>query len=566
MASAHESGPRRWVPGVALLGAYQRRFLRPDALAGLTLWAMLVPQSIGYAALAGMPAVAGLYAALGAMLLYWVWGSSRELSVGPESTVAILVATILAPRAEPGSDQHVAFAVTLALLVGLVLVIGGLFRLGRIADFLSRPVLAGYVFGSGVLIVVSQLADLFGLDVDASLYLTEVGAVLRNLGQANPTAVAIGLGSIAVILLLRRFVPAVPGALVAVVLGSLLVAVADVDVDVVGAFPTGLPTVGVPDVSWGDVGGLVGPAFAIALLVYPDSVLTGQSLATAGRYRLSANREFFGIGAANVGSGLLGGFAVNGSQSRSFVLRDAGARTQVANLVAAVLVVLTLLLLAPAFDYLPTAVLAGIVIVAGLGLLAVDEFRALWRYRRIEFWLGITTAVAVLTLGMLVGILVAVGLSLLQVVLRAASPHDAILGRLPGTDTYRDTADHPDAQTTPGLLVYRFDAPLFFANAAQLRDTILATIGAADPPITRVLLDCELIYDIDSTGAQTLTELLDTLDQRGVQLTLARVRTEIRDELDTAGITARLAPPGIYLEVDDGVREYQAHEQRQDIG
>jgi len=371
--------------------------------------------------------------------------------------------------------------------------------------------------------------------------------------------VAIGLGSIAVILLLRRLVPAVPGALVAVVLGSLLVALADVDVDVVGAFPTGLPTVGLPEVTWGDVGGLVGPAFAIALLVYPDSVLTGQSLATAGRYRLSANREFFGIGAANVGSGVLGGFAVNGSQSRSFVLRDAGARTQVANLVAAVLVVLTLLLLAPAFDYLPTAVLAGIVIVAGLGLLAVDEFRALWRYRRVEFWLGITTAVAVLVLGMLVGILVAVGLSLLQVVLRAASPHDAILGRLPGTDTYRDTVDHPDAQTTPGLLVYRFDASLFFANAAQLRDTILATIDAAEPPIARVLLDCELIYDIDSTGAQTLTELLDTLDQRGVELTLARVRTEIRDELDTAGITARLAPPGIHLEVDDGVREYEGH-------
>ncbi len=546
----------RWVPGVAMLRRYRWFNVRPDVLAGTTVWAMLVPQSIGYAALAGMPAVAGLYAALGALALYWLWGSSRELNVGAESTVAILVATILAPRAEPGSEEHVAFAVTLALLVGLVLLIGGVLRLGRVADFLSRPVLAGYVFGSGVLIVVSQLTGLLGIAVDSSLYLTEIGAVLRNLDQTNLAALGIGLGSIAVILVLRRVAPAVPGALVAVVLSSLLVGLTAVEVAVVGAFPVGLPEVGLPEVTWADVGALIGPAFAIALLVYPDSVLTGQSLARAGGYRLSADREFFGIGAANLGAGLLGGFAVNGSQSRSFVLRDAGARTQVANLWAAALVVLTLLLLAPAFDYLPAAALAGIVIVAGLGLLGVADFVALWRFRRIEFWLAVVTAVAVVGLGMLTGILVAVGLSLLQVVLRAANPHDAVLGRLPGTDTYRDTADHPQAQTTPGLLVYRFDAPVFFANVGQLRDGLLRALDATSPPASDVLLDCELVYDIDSTGVQVLAELLDTLDRRGVTLALARVRTEIRDELAVAGITNRLREPGIYLEVDDGVTDF----------
>ena len=546
------------VPGIGVITAYRRAFVRPDLLAGLTVWAMLVPQSIGYAALAGMPAVAGLYAALGAMLLYWLWGSSRELNLGPESTVAIMVATILAPMAEPGSDEHVAYAVTLALLVGLVLVVGGLFRLGRIADFLSRPVLAGYVFGSGILIVTSQLAGLLGIDIDASLYLTEIGGLLRNLDQTNTAALGIGLGTIAVILVLRRLAPAVPGALVAVLAASLLVVATRLNVEVVGAFPTGLPAVGLPEVSLSDVTRLIGPAFAIALLVYPDSVLTGQSLATAGRYRLNANREFFGVGAANLGSGLLGGFAVNGSQSRSFVLRDAGARTQVANLWAAGLVVLTLLLLAPAFDYLPTAALSGIVIVAGLGLLDVGEYRVLWRYRRAEFWLAAFTAVAVLALGMLVGILVAVGLSLLQMVLRAASPHMAVLGRIPGTDTLRDLEDHPDAEVTPGLLVFRFDAPLFFANAGRLRDGVLTAIDEADEPVERVLLDAELVYDVDSTGAQVLLELLDSLDDRGVPLVLARVRTEIRDELDAAGITERLADPGIYLEVADGVGDYRS--------
>ncbi len=546
------------IPGFGILASYRRDFVRPDLLAGLTLWAMLVPQSIGYAALAGMPAVAGLYAALGAMLLYWLWGSSRELNLGPESTVAIMVATVLAPRAEPGSDEHVAYAVTLALLVGLVLVIGGLFRLGRIADFLSRPVLAGYVFGSGILIVSSQLAGLLGIDVDASLYLTDLGGLLRNLDQTNLGALGIGLGTIAVILLLRRVAPVVPGALVAVLAASLLVLATDVGVEVVGAFPTGLPAVRLPDVTASDVGSLIGPALAIALLVYPDSVLTGQSLASASKHRLSANQEFFGVGAANIGSGLLGGFPVNGSQSRSFVLRDAGARTQVANLFAAALVVLTLLVLAPAFDYLPTAALAGIVIVAGLALLDVAEFRLLWAYRRSEFWLAAFTAAAVLGLGMLVGILIAVGLSLLQVLLRAASPHTAVLGRLPGTDTFRDVADYPDAETAPGLLVYRFDAPLFFANAGLLRDEVLAAIDGADEPVRRVLLDAELVYDVDSTGAQVLLELLDSLDDRGVPLALARARNEICDELDAAGITPRLAEPGIYLEVDDGVADYNS--------
>ena len=253
---------------------------------------------------------------------------------------------------------------------------------------------------------------------------------------------------------------------------------------------------------------------------------------------------------------------MNGSQSRSFVLQAAGARTQVSNLWAAGFVVLTLLLLAPALDYLPTAALSGIVIVAGLGLLDVAEFRLLWQYRPTEFWLATLTAAAVLALGMLVGILVAVGLSLLQVILRAASPHTAVLGRLPGTDTFRDVADHPDAETTPGLLVYRFDAPLFFANAGRLRDGILIALDTAEEPGHQVLVDAELVYDIDSTGAQVLLELLDNLDDRGVTLTMARVRSEIRDELDAARITGRLAGTGIYLEVDDGVAAYRSVEGR----
>ena len=497
------NGFGRFVPGIAMLAAYDGTWFRPDLLAGLTVWAMLVPQSLGYASLAGMPTEYGLYAALGALAVYWLWGSSRELNVGPESTVAIMVATILASQVAAGSEEYVEAAAVLAIMVGLVLLIGGIFRLGRIADFLSRPILAGYVFGSGILIVVSQLPDLLGIEVDSSLYMTDIGGVVRNLDQIDATSLTLGVATILIVVGMKRFARAIPGALVAVVLTTIAVAAFDLDVDTVGAFPSGVPIPGIPNVSLDLVVGLIGPAFAVALLVYPDSVLTARSLAVINKYRLDADREFFGIGAANIGSGFVGGFPVNGSQSRSFVLSDAGAKSQVSNLWAAAFVLLTLLLLAPLFEYLPMAALAGIVIVAGAGLLDPSEFTALWRYRRTEFWLAVITIGAVLTLGMLGGILVAVGLSLLLVVLQASSPSTALLGRLPGTDTYRDVADHPDAETFPGLLIYRFDAPLFFANAGQMRSDISAAIDEADPPIQDVLFDAEAVYDVDSTGAQT---------------------------------------------------------------
>jgi SulP family sulfate permease len=553
---AVSDGFGRFVPGIAMLASYKGSWFRPDLLAGLTVWAMLVPQSLGYASLAGMPTEYGLYAALGALAVYWLWGSSRELNVGPESTVAIMVATILASQAAAGSEEYVEAAAVLAIMVGLVLLIGGIFRLGRIADFLSRPILAGYVFGSGILIVVSQLPDLLGIEVDSSLYMTDIGGVVRNFDQTDVTSLALGAATILIVVGMRRFAKAIPGALVAVVLATVAVAAFDLEVDAVGAFPSGIPIPGIPTVPLDLVAGLIGPAFAVALLVYPDSVLTARSLAVVNQYSLDADREFFGIGAANIGAGFLGGFPVNGSQSRSFVLSDAGAKSQVSNLWAALFVLLTLLLLAPLFEYLPMAALAGIVIVAGAGLLDPSEFRALWHYRRTEFWLALTTIVAVLTLGMLGGILVAVGLSLLVVVLRASSPSTAILGRLPGTDTYRDIADHPDAETFPGLLIYRFDAPLFFANAGRMRSDISEAIDEADPPVHVVVLDAEAIYDIDSTGAQMLLEMLDALDKLGIGCAMARVRTELRDEFLTIGLDERLAGDGIYLEVDDAVVAY----------
>ena len=558
-SSPPSTGVARFAPGVAMLGSYEKSWFRLDFFAGLTVWAMVVPQALGYSSLAGMPSVNGLYAAVAAMLIYWLWGSSRELNVGPESTVAIMIATVLAPLATAGSEEYVDLAAMLAILVGLVLLLGGIFRLGRIADFLSRPILAGYVFGSGLLIIGSQLADLTGIEVDAGLYATDVGAILRNLDMIDWTTMLLGLGTVAVVVLVKRFLPAVPGALVAVALATAVAYFADLDVAVVGEFASGLPIPAIPSVTLSQIASLIGPAFAIALLVYPDSVLTGRSLATVNKYRLDPNKEFFGIGAANIAAGFFQGFAVNGSQSRSFVVSDAKGRSQVANLWAAGFTILTLLFLAPLVAELPLAALAGVVIVAGFGLLGIGEFRALWRYRKIEFILGIITILAVLFLGMLVGILVAIGLSLLEIVMRAASPHTAVLGRVPGTDTYRDVVDHPDAETFSGLIIFRFDAPLFFANAGRFREGIADAIEGSETPVTHVLVDSEAIYDIDSTGAQMFVELVTDLREDGVALAMARVRTEIRDEMVSAGIEDRIGITGIYLEVDDGVEDYLAN-------
>jgi len=546
----------RIAPGVAALGDYERSSFRPDLLAGVTVWAMLVPQALGYSSLAGMPTVNGLYAALGAMLIYWIWGSSRELNVGPESTVAIMVATVLTPMAASGSEEYADLAATLAILVGLVLLIGGLLRVGRIADVLSRPILAGYIFGSGLLIIGSQLADLTGIEADDSLYATDIGAVLRNLDMLDLPTLFIGAGSIAVVLLVKRFTPAIPGALVAVGLATAVTVLADLDIAVVGEFASGIPAPRIPRVSLADIGTLIGPAFAIALLVYPDSVLTGRSLAATNDYQLDADAEFFGIGAANIGAGLLQGFPVNGSQSRSFVVSEAGGRTQVVSLWAALFTLLTLLFLGPLVAELPFAALAGIVIVAGAGLLAPAEFRALWHFRKTEFWLGIVTIAAVLFLGMLIGILIAVLLSLLEIALRAASPQTAVLGRLPGTNTYRDVADHPDAETTPGLVLFRMDAPLFFVNANRFREGVLRAVEEAPEPVSDVLVDAEAMYDIDSTGAETFLELLDELKAREITLSMARVRTEIRDELYKGAIEPRIGTDRIYLEIDDGVAAF----------
>jgi len=408
------SGIGRFVPGVGSIVDGVQNSALVDLRAALTVWAVVVPQSLAYATLAGVPSVHGLYAALAALAAYAVFGTCRDLNMGAESTVALMAAATVAPLVTD-ADTAVELTALVALLVGGWCVLGFVFKLGFISEFLSRPILAGYVFGSGVIIVVSQLEALFGLDIDSALYTTDVGGVVRNLGEAHGLTTVIGVATVVLVFGLRKLVPRIPAPLVAVVLGIVAATVWNLDeegVAVVGSITSGVPVPGLPEASFDQFTQLLLPALGIALLAYPDSFLTARSLSTRGGYTLDADQEFLAIGASNAVSGLLQGIPVNGSQSRSYVQRDAGGATNLVGLICSVLVLVTLLFLTGLFEQLPLSVLSGIVIVAGLGLFEIRDFRALWRIRRSEFWLGAATVISVLVLGMLGGIAFAIGLSM----------------------------------------------------------------------------------------------------------------------------------------------------------
>ena len=537
------------------LRSYDRSWLKPDILGAATVWALLVPQALAYSQLAGLPAVYGLYAALGALVLYPLFGSSRHLNVGPEATVATLTAVILFPLAGGDPERYLALAGVLSLMVAAILALGGFLKLGFVTRFLSSPVLIGYIAGSGLVIVLGQLDDLFGLDIDTSEYFSAIGAVFRNFDQISTADAVMGLATIVLLLILRRFVPKWPNYLIVVALGIAVTAIWAPDVAVVGSIEGGLPVPAFGPIELGDIGSLIGPAIAVAVLVFADSVTTVEAVAAKEGYEVNPNHEFYGLAVANVGSGILQGFPVNGSQSRSFGLAGAGGRSQMANWTVALLVVLTLLFLTGLFEDLPDSVLAGIVIVVGASLVDVAAFRRLWRLHKSDFVLSLITAVAVVVAGMLVGILIAVLISLLDVARRAMSPHRAVLMRVPGTDRYRDQDVVEGGELVPGLLVYRFDAPIFFANADVIADDIHRLVADADQLIVSVLFDAEAITDVDVTGQEKLRDLIEELQTMGTTVGVARLRHDVSENLERADML-ELFDGGIYLEVDDGVDSF----------
>jgi SulP family sulfate permease len=549
------------IPGIRAFRTYDRSWLPIDALAGLTVWALLVPQALAYAQLGGFDAVVGLYASLGALLGYALMGGVREMSVGPEATIALLTASIIAPLAEGDPSRYLALGAGVALMAGILLVLAGIARLGFVTRYLSRPLLVGYVAGSAIVMIVSQLDSLIGITLVAQDdTLAELTETLRRLGETDPTTLAVGLGVIAIVLVVKRMDKRLPAYLVGVLAAiavSVIFGLEAQGVKVVGDIPPGLPPLGLPDIGLADLQLLFVPAAAIGLLIYADSGVTGQVLGRRGGYRVDGDGEFLGLGAANIGASLTGGFPVNGSQSRSFTAADMGARSQLASIVAAALVVVTLLFLTWLFAPLPKAALAGVIIVVAAGLLDPGEFRRLARVARSEAALALLATVIVVAVGMLAGVLVIALLSLLLVAQRAARPPRTFLVRVPGTDSYRSADSTPDGRPEPGMVLYRFDGPLFFANADVFRDDVTQAVAPADPPARWVVLDMESIADTDSTATQMLVELLGDLAGRGVTVVFARLKSPVAAYLDRAGIGAAAEPGRVYLEVDDAVAAYR---------
>ncbi|ROO87707.1 SulP family sulfate permease [Actinocorallia herbida] len=547
------------LPGYVTLRRYRRRWLRGDVLAALSLWAVVIPQGFAYAQLAGLPAQAGLYTAFGAMLGYAVLGPTRGLNVGPESSVAIVVASVSASLAGTDPARHVAVASMLAFMVACWLLVGYLVRASVLMRLLSTPVLTGYLAGSALIIVLSQLGKVTGIDAGTGHALVKGVRVLTCLGDVSWPAVACAGLTALVLLVLRRFAPRLPGPLIALALATGIVALAGLDdvLSVLGTVPGGLPLPHLPDVGASDVVALLGPSASIALLVYAGTVLTSRALEAAKGRDADARQEFLGLGAASAVSGLFGGFPPNGSTSRSMLLASSGARTQLAGVVAAGAVALTSAALLPLVRDLPHAALGALIIVTAVGLFDVAEFRRLWRLRRSDLVMAAVTAAGVLVLGVLAGIVVGVVVSLLEVLRRSIMPYTAVLGRTGESEAYRDITNFTDAETLPGLVVYRFDAPLYFANADTLREDLRRLVQEADPPVRLVVVNAEAMYDMDTTGVEVLHRVLDDLEEYGTRLALARVRTPLRTLLRETGLEERIGADHLHLRVIDAVNSFR---------
>ncbi|MDN5931391.1 MAG: STAS domain-containing protein [Pseudonocardia sp.] len=549
---------RRLLPGAADLMGYRRSWLRPDLLAGLGVWAVLVPQGLAYGELAGLPPVTGLYTAIGALLLYPLLGSSRYLHVGPESSTAIVTAAYIGGLAAGVPERASGLAALLCLVAAGFLLLGAVLRLAVVSRLLSTPVLAGYLAGSAVVIGVSQLGKVFAIPTPAEDWWLKLAELAAGLPATNLRALLIGSMTVLIVVVVRRWAPAVPGILLAVAGATVLVAVLGWEdrVPVIGEVPSGVPLPSLPSVEAGDVVDLLGAGASIALLVFASSMLTASALARRDREQVSGPREFLGLAAASVGSGLLQGLPPNASDSRSFIVADTPARSQLANLIAAALTAVTLLVLTPVFRFLPQAALGAVVLVAAARMVDVAAFRRLWRVRRSDFALAAVTAAGVLVVGVLPGIAVGVVVSLLEVLRRAVLPPTAVLGRVAGRTAWRSTTNFDGTDTVRGLLVYRFDAPLFFANAAVLRDEVLRLVDESEPPAVEVVIDAEGVVDMDITGAEALDELLDQLDDRGVRLVLARVRTSLRTTLRQMELEERIGADGFPLRIRDAVADF----------
>ena len=535
------------------------RPVRGDLVAGVTVTAYLVPQVMAYADLAGVPAAAGLWAAVGAMTVYAVIGTSPQLSVGPEAGTALMTAAALgtATAASVAADR----AVALAFLVALVCFAGRLLGLARLADLLSRPVLVGYMTGIALVMMITQLGKLTGAPTPSGESpLAQVGWFLQHLTTVQGATLAVGLVTLAAMLVASWRWPRAPVALLGMMGASVAVAalgLQDHGVAVIGHIPSGLPQPALPGLGLAALADLVPAALAVAFVGFSDNILTARAFATRKGDRIEAPRELIALGGANLGAALLSGMPVSSSGSRTAICDAAGGRTRAAGVVTAVATAVAVLLLGPGLARFPSAALGAVVVYAAVRLIDVGEFRRIAAFRRSELLIAIATALSVVVVGVLQGVLVAIGISVLDLLRRVARPHDAVEGYVPGLAGMHDVDDHPNATEVPGLLVYRYDSPLFFANAEDFTTRALAAVDAAANPVRWFVLNTEAIVEVDLTAVDALEELRAELERREVVVALARVKQDLRNELRPSGLLDRIGEDRVFPTLPTAVEAFQ---------
>ncbi len=542
----------RLVPLLQWVPQYERGWLRPDLIAGLTVTALVVPKALGYAGIAKVPIQYGLYAAAAGAILYALFGTSRQISTGPSSALAAVAASAVVVTGVSGDEDAVALVAAITLVTGILFLLVALFKMGWISQFLSKAVITGFLFGAAIEVVVGELPKITGTSVEGSNAWQKLASWFQGLPDTNGLALLVGILSLVVIFGLRFVAPRLPGALVLVVAGlvaSAVLGLGDRGLSMVGDVPRGLPSLALPDLGFvlGNLPVILSAAVGLLLIGFSQSAGDARAFAAKHRYRVDINQESVAQGVANVGSGLAQGIPVSTSLSASSLNDTSGAKTPVASLTTGVLIILTLLFLAPLFSGLPKAVLAALIIDAVVfGMMDVPEMRRLYRVARVDFYIAVAAIIGVLSAGVLAGVMIGILLSILWLIYISATPHMQVLGRQPGTQVFRGVDDHPGTETYPGLLVLRFDAGLFFASADALVERLIDLYHQADRRLHTIVLDFEGVNFVDSQGADTLAGILELATSRDIELRLARVKTKVKEVLQRDGFIDRLGESRIY--------------------
>jgi len=561
--NAPAAGWRRWVPGVEALLRYDVHWLPKDFTAGLVLTTMLVPVGIAYATASGVPGINGLYATIVPLLAYAVFGPSRILVLGPDSSLAAVILAVVAPLAGNDPARAVTVASAMALVSGLVCVLAGLFRLGFITELLSKPIRYGYMNGIALTVLISQLPKLFGFSIESKdpvANVVQIGQAVAD-GRTNWTSFAIGAAVLVAILFLKRW-PRVPGLLLAVVGATVVVGVFDLatsaGVKVLGSLPQGLPTFAWPVVSLADLRAIAIGGGAVALVSFADTSVLSRTYAAKLKTPVDPNQEMIGLGIANFAGGLFRGFPISSSSSRTPVAETAGARTQLTGVVGALAVALLLLVAPDLLRHLPNSALAAVVIAAAIGLFEFADLARIWRIQRWECWLSIACFVGVAWLGAIPGICLAIVIAVIEFLWDGWRPYSAVLGRVDGLRGYHDTQRYPDARLVPGLVIFRWDAPLFFANAEQFLERVLEAVAASPTRVRRVIVTAEPITSVDVTSADMLLDLSSKLHESGVELRFAEMKSRVMDKFARFELLPVLGEPLFYPTLGAAVDAYLA--------